>query len=57
MKILIITENFYPERNAPSKRLFEHAKFWVKAGNKVTVLTSAPNFPIGKVFKGYKNKL
>ena len=57
MKILIITENFYPERNAPSKRLFEHAKFWVKAGNKVTVLTSAPNFPIGKVFNGYKNKL
>ena len=26
MKILILAENFYPETNAPAKRLFDHAK-------------------------------
>jgi glycosyltransferase involved in cell wall biosynthesis len=57
MKILLISENFYPESNAPGKRLFEHAKEWVRLGNKVTVLTGVPNAPKGKVFKGYKNKI
>ncbi len=57
MEILLITENFYPETNAPAKRLFEHAKEWVKLGNKVTVLTGVPNVPKGRVFNGYKNKI
>ena len=56
MKILFITDNFPPERNAPAKRTFEHTKKWVKSGHSVTVITGVPNFPIGKVFKGYKNK-
>ena len=29
---------------------------WVNAGCKVTVITCAPNFPHGRVYKGYKNK-
>jgi len=57
MDILIITENFYPERNAPSKRLYDHAIEWIKLGHKITVLTGVPNAPKGKVFKGYKNKI
>lgn len=57
MEILLIAENFYPETNAPAKRLFEHAKEWVKLGNKVTVLTGVPNVPKGRVFNGYKNKI
>ena len=57
MKILLISENFYPESNAPGKRLFEHAKEWVRLGNEVTVLTGVPNAPKGKVFEGYKNKI
>ena len=57
MNILIITENFYPERNAPSKRLYDHAIEWIKLGHKVTVLTGVPNAPKGKIFKGYKNKI
>jgi len=57
MKILFITDNFPPERNAPAKRTFEHTKQWVKSGYSVTVITGVPNFPVGKVFKGYKNKL
>ena len=57
MRILFLTDNFPPEVNAPATRTYEHCKEWVKNGADVTVLTCAPNFPIGKVYKGYKNKL
>ena len=57
MNILLISENFYPEKNAPGKRLFEHAKEWIKLGHQVTVITGVPNAPKGKVFDGYKNKI
>jgi glycosyltransferase involved in cell wall biosynthesis len=57
MKILFITDNFPPEVNAPATRTFEHCKEWVKSGVDVTVITCAPNFPQGKVYKGYKNRL
>jgi len=57
MRILFITDNFPPEVNAPATRTVEHCKEWVKEGVEVTVLTCAPNFPHGKVYEGYKNKL
>ena len=57
MHILFLTDNFPPEGNAPATRTYEHAIRWVKAGHKVTVVTCAPNFPEGKVFDGFKNKL
>lgn len=57
MHILFLTDNFPPEVNAPASRTFEHCREWVKAGHKVTVITCAPNFPKGKVFDGYRNRL
>ena len=57
MKILFITDNFPPEVNAPATRTLEHCKEWVKGGIDVTVITCAPNFPHGKVYKGYRNRL
>ncbi|MAW66020.1 MAG: glycosyltransferase WbuB [Flavobacteriales bacterium] len=57
MRILFITDNFPPEVNAPATRTFEHCKEWVQKGDRVTVITCAPNFPKGKVYEGYKNKL
>ena len=57
MKILFITDNFYPEQNAPAKRTYEHAIEWLKLNHKVSIITGVPNFPKGKVFKGYKNKI
>jgi glycosyltransferase involved in cell wall biosynthesis len=55
--VLFLTDNFPPEVNAPASRTFEHCREWVKAGHKVTVVTCAPNFPKGKVFDGYRNRL
>lgn len=57
MKILFLTDNFYPEVNAPANRTFEHCREWVKEGVDVTVITGVPNFPTGKVFNGYRNKI
>jgi len=57
MHILFLTDNFPPEANAPASRTFEHCREWVKAGHQVTVITCVPNFPKGKVFEGYRNKL
>ncbi len=57
MHILFLTDNFPPEVNAPASRTFEHCREWVKAGHQVTVITGAPNFPKGKVYDGYQNRL
>jgi hypothetical protein len=57
MTVLFLTDNFPPEYNAPATRTFEHCREWVKAGVKVKVITCAPNFPRGKVFEGYKNRM
>lgn len=57
MHILFLSDNFPPEVNAPASRTFEHCREWVRAGHRVTVITCVPNFPIGKVFEGYSNRL
>jgi hypothetical protein len=57
LHILFLTDNFPPESNAPASRTFEHCREWVRAGHQVTVITCEPNFPKGKVFDGYRNKL
>ena len=57
MNILFFTDNFPPEVNAPASRTFEHCREWARAGHQVTVITCAPNFPAGKVFPGYRNRL
>ncbi|MCH4543998.1 glycosyltransferase family 4 protein [Ochrobactrum sp. A-1] len=57
MHILFLSDNFPPEVNAPASRTFEHCREWVRAGHRVTVITCAPNFPTGKLFPGYRNRL
>ena len=56
MKILLLTDYYPPESNAPSIRCSYHAEYWAQKGHEVTVLTCAPNFPNGKIYRGYKNK-
>jgi glycosyltransferase involved in cell wall biosynthesis len=57
MHILFLTDNFPPEVNAPASRTHEHCRDWVAAGHRVTVVTCAPNFPKGRVFDGYANRV
>lgn len=49
MKILLVTQYFYPENFRSNDIAFEFAR----RGHQVDVLTSIPNYPIGKYFKGY----
>jgi colanic acid biosynthesis glycosyl transferase WcaI len=56
VNILFLSDNFPPESNAPASRLHEHARYWVRAGHRVTVITGVPNFPEGKVYPGYENR-
>ena len=49
MRILIISQHFYPE----NFKINDIAFFLKKNGYDVTVLTSKPNYPEGKFFKGY----
>lgn len=57
MNILFLTDNFPPESNAPANRTYEHCVEWINKGAEVTVITCVPNFPKGKVFAGFKNKI
>lgn len=47
--ILVVSQYFYPE----NFRINDICQEWVKRGYKVTVVTGIPNYPMGKVFKGY----
>ncbi len=57
LRILFITDNYPPEVNAPATRTIEHCRAWADEGADVTVITCAPNFPQGRVYEGYKNRL
>lgn len=57
MRILVLTDRFTPEIAAPSFRLMEHARVWRDMGHDVTVVTCVPNFPRGRPFPGYHNRL
>jgi colanic acid biosynthesis glycosyl transferase WcaI len=57
MDILFLADNFPPEKNAQASRVYERACYWAKWGHRVTVITCAPNFPEGRVYPGYRNRL
>jgi len=56
MRILLYTQYFPPETNAPANRWGYFAKYLKEKGHEITVLTSYPNHPLGKMFDGYKNR-
>ena len=55
MRILFFSDHFRPEPSAPAAHVYERSRLWAKEGHDVTVITSAPNFPEGRVFPGYRN--
>jgi len=57
MKILYITQYFYPEVGATTNRALANVRYLSKKGHDVTVLTEMPNHPKGIIFDGYKGKM
>lgn len=57
MQVLVLTDNFVPEQNASARRTYEHCRRWVRDGVSVTVITTVPNFPLGKPQAPYRNRL
>lgn len=56
MHLLMLTDNYPPEMNANARIFSELAEIWADQGDDVSIITCHPNFPRGKIFKGYKNK-
>lgn len=52
MKILVVSQNFYPEQF----RINDICVELVNRGHDVTVLTGLPNYPQGKLYAGYEKK-
>lgn len=50
MKILVICQYYYPEPFSISNICEE----LVKRGHEVTVVTGIPNYPMGKIYEGYR---
>ena len=55
-KVLIISNYFPPETGAASNRIFHLAHGLKSFGYEVKVLAPLPNYPHGRIFKGYRNK-
>lgn len=56
MKIVLLTEYYKPEMGASQNRLYEMVMGLKEAGNEISVVTGMPNYPMGKIFDGYKGK-
>ena len=57
MKILIVTERYWPEVGAAPSRLANMAEGFSVRGCEVDILTSLPNYPKGRIFDDYRGWL
>lgn len=51
MNVLVICQHYYPE----PFRLSDICEELVRRGNKVTVVTGVPNYPMGEIYPGYED--
>ena len=57
MRIAFICQYFVPEIGAPSARVSELCREWVRAGHDVTVVTGFPNHPTGIIPPEYRGAI
>ena len=57
IKLTIITAFFPPEKGAASYRILNTAKELQSFGLDVDVITTLANYPVGKLFIGYRWRL
>jgi colanic acid biosynthesis glycosyl transferase WcaI len=55
MKILFMAQCYAPENVSAAVLITELATDLAKRGHHVTIVTGAPNYPQGRIFKGYHN--
>jgi len=56
LNILIITHFYPPEMGAAAARISGLARWLVRFGHHVKVVTGFPNYPGGKIYPGYESK-
>lgn len=57
MRIAFVCQFFVPEIGAPSARVSELCREWVRRGHEVTVITGLPNHPTGIVAPEYRGTI
>ena len=57
MRILYLSQYFFPEVGATQTRAYEMASNWVRLGHHVTMITELPNHPSGIILPAYRGKL
>ena len=57
MNIMLMAQCYAPESVSAAIIITELATDLAQRGHSVSMVTGAPNYPHGSVFKGYKNKL
>lgn len=53
MRVVILTQYYPPELGAPQGRLSDLARRFLADGHEPIILTAMPNYPTGRIFKGY----
>ena len=56
MHIAYVCHYFAPEPAAPAARVHELARAWVRAGHQVSVITTFPNHPLGRIPPAYHGR-
>src|SRR5579862_8528402 len=56
MRVLIVTNHYWPEDFSDGVYVRELAEALVQSGHSVTVLTNFPNYPEGRIHDGYRGK-
>lgn len=54
MRILLVTQYFFPETGGTSNRVGALAREFHRLGHRVSIITEKPNHPRGVVFEGYR---
>ena len=57
VRILVLSQFFEPEMGAPAARFGDLGRAFVAAGDDVTVLTTFPNFPQGRIYRDHRQRL
>ncbi len=52
MKILVVCQHYYPE----PFRISDMCEELTRLGHEVTVITGVPNYPMGRIYDGYKKR-